>query len=209
MMRVLVVTGGIGSGKSKVCAILEEVYGFPVYDADSRVKGLYESDPEMLDSIEDALGQSFRTEDGRFSPYLLAERIFSDEEDLASVEQLVFPALIRDFKAWQAKAGNHDFIVFESATILEKEQFRGFGDVVMLVDAPMQLRLERACRRDSSTEDRVLARMSKQKLMNEFSEGLAMPEADVVIANTGDVEELKVKVTEYIDTLLDRNIDNN
>ena len=208
-MRVLVVTGGIGSGKSKVCAILEEVYGFPVYDADSRVKGLYESDPEMLDSIEDALGQSFRTEDGRFSPSLLAERIFSDEEDLASVEQLVFPALIRDFKSWQAKASNHDFIVFESATILEKEQFKGFGDVVMLVDAPMQLRLERACRRDSSTEDRVLARMSKQKLMNDLSEGLAMPEADVVIANTGDVEELKVKVTEYIDTLLDRNIDNN
>ena len=39
-MRILVVTGGIGSGKSKVCAILEEVYGFPVYNADSRVKGL-------------------------------------------------------------------------------------------------------------------------------------------------------------------------
>lgn len=208
-MRVLVVTGGIGSGKSKVCAILEEVYAFPVYDADSRVKGLYESDPEMLDSIEEALGQSFRTEDGKFSPSLLAGRIFSDEEDLAKVEQLVFPALVRDFKAWQAKAGIHDFIVFESATILEKEQFKGFGDVVMLVDAPIRLRLERACRRDSSSEDKVLARMSKQKLMNEFSEGIALPEVDVVIANTGDVEELKVKVTECIDTLLDRNIDNN
>jgi dephospho-CoA kinase len=209
MMRILVVTGGIGSGKSKVCAILEEVYGFPVYNADSKVKGLYESDPEVLDSIEEALGQSFRTEDGKFSPSLLAGRIFSDEEDLVKVEQLVFPALVRDFKAWQAKAGNHDFIVFESATILEKEQFKGFGDVVMLVDAPIRLRLERACRRDSSSEDKVLARMSKQKLMNEFSEGIALPEVDVVIANTGDVEELKVKVTECIDTLLDRNIDNN
>lgn len=208
-MRILVVTGGIGSGKSKVCAILEEVYGFPVYNADSKVKGLYESDPEMLDSIEEALGQSFRTEDGKFSPSLLAGRIFSDEEDLAKVEQLVFPAMVRDFKAWQAKAGNHDFIVFESATILEKEQFKGFGDVVMLVDAPIRLRLERACRRDSSSEDKVLARMSKQKLMNEFSEGIALPEVDVVLANTGDVEELKVKVTECIDTLLDRNIDNN
>ena len=45
--------------------------------------------------------------------------------------------------------------------------------------------------------------------MNEFSEGIALPEVDVVIANTADVEELKVKVTECIDTLLDRNIDNN
>ena len=79
----------------------------------------------------------------------------------------------------------------------------------MLVDAPIRLRLERACRRDSSSEDKVLARVSKQKLMNEFSEGIALPEVDVVIANTGDVEELKVKVTECIDTLLDRNIDNN
>ena len=112
-MRVLVVTGGIGSGKSKVCAILEEVYGFPVYDADSRVKGLYESDPEMLDSIEEALGQSFRTEDGKFSPSLLAGRIFSDEEDLAKVASVLkaTPAnvvekaehIIADMKALQSE----------------------------------------------------------------------------------------------------------
>ena len=55
-MKVLVVTGGIGSGKSEVCRLLAE-YGFQMqYDADSRAKGLYVEHPHLLDDIEKALG---------------------------------------------------------------------------------------------------------------------------------------------------------
>ena len=50
-MKVLIVTGGIGSGKSSACRFLEKEYGWPVYSADSKVKDLYVTSPSLLDSI--------------------------------------------------------------------------------------------------------------------------------------------------------------
>lgn len=200
-MKVLIVTGGIGSGKSEVCRMLNEMYGFPVYDADSRVKELYVTDSCLLENIECALGQSFRSCDGTFSPSLLSARIFSDDKALSDVEELVFPALMRDFRSWSESHPSDSVLVFESATILEKECFKGFGDIVLLVDAPVQTRLERACRRDSSTSDKVRMRMSRQKLMNLYSDKVVEPDVDAVIENDGDLSRLKTKVMEFVISL--------
>ena len=52
-MKVLVITGGIGSGKSMVCGILEDKYGIPVYKADKRAKELYAEVPLLIESMED------------------------------------------------------------------------------------------------------------------------------------------------------------
>ena len=98
MMEILVVTGGIGSGKSEVCRILEEVYGCGVYNADERVKMLYDVHPSLLNDIETMLGDSMRDDEGRFVPARLSTRIFSDRSLLRRVESLVFPALMEDFK---------------------------------------------------------------------------------------------------------------
>lgn len=91
MMEVLVVTGGIGSGKSEVCRILERNGLKAQYNADSRVKELYASCPDLLEKIEEKLQSPVRDSEGRFRPQLLAARIFSDEEALAAVESIVFP----------------------------------------------------------------------------------------------------------------------
>ena len=121
---VILLTGGIGSGKSAVRRILEGM-GVPCYDADSAVKGFYEvpsertatasgaeSEPEHLGSegarkpfllpeIEAALGQSFRRGDGGFDSRALAAVIFSDAAGLKTVENIVFPALAADFGRWR------------------------------------------------------------------------------------------------------------
>ncbi len=193
MMKILVVTGGIGSGKSEVCRMISEVFGYPVYNADERVKLLYDTDPDLLPSIEEALGETFRNQDGDFSASLLATRIFGDAESLDIVEGFVFPALMKDFSSW-CDEKDAEVAVFESATVLEKEQFKGFGDFVLLVDAPIGLRLERACSRDGVGKEKVQARMARQKLMNMYSEGTAEPEADAVIINDGDLTGLRDKV---------------
>ena len=73
-MRVLIVTGGIGSGKSTVCSMLSNDYGYPVYEADRRVKDLYLEHPSLLADIEEALGECFRNDDGVFQPARLANR---------------------------------------------------------------------------------------------------------------------------------------
>lgn len=198
---VIVVTGGIGSGKSQVCDMISGKYGLRVYEADSRVKHLYSEHPVIVDTLERHLECVLRDDEGNFIPSLLADRIFGNEEAVQAVEKIVFPYLIRDFEAFCHRCDGP--VVFESATVLEKDAFRDFGDVIVLVDAPVDLRLERACSRDKASRDKVMARMSGQKLMNRISDGTAgsydgyasiLERIDYRIMNTGTVRELESKV---------------
>lgn len=115
----ILLTGGIGSGKSSVRRILERM-GVPCYDADSAVKGFYgvplksESEhlasgtaekPFLLPEIEAALGLSFRKIDGSFDSRKLADAIFSDSGRLKTVESIVFPSLAIDFARWRKTVG--------------------------------------------------------------------------------------------------------
>ena len=206
-MTVLVVTGGIGSGKSLVCRMLHEKWNLPVYDADSRVKALYMEHPTLLAEIETALGCVLRDGNGQFVPQMLAERIFSDSAAMEQVEALVFPALLDDFRAFSSAM--EGTVVFESATILEKPQFDGFGDKVMFVDAPLDLRLERACMRDGSSRGRILARMESQKLMNSLCGKPAGGRIDAVVVNDGTVQELQDRVDEAVAAVSGKNVQDN
>ena len=192
-MKILVITGGIGSGKSEVCRILAQKGLTVQYNADAKVKELYDTVPGLLKSIEDRLGCSLRDEAGKFVPRCLAQRIFVDRQALETVESLVFPALMEDFLAFAGNSGS-PFVVFESATILEKPQFDGFGDKVILVDAPVSMRMERACRRDGADREAVKARMANQKKMNALSEGATDPRIDAVIVNDGSIAILEQKI---------------
>ncbi|MEE0236038.1 MAG: dephospho-CoA kinase [Bacteroidales bacterium] len=192
-MKILVITGGIGSGKSEVCRILAQKGLTVQYNADAKVKELYDTVPGLLESIEDRLGCCLRDEAGKFVPRCLAQRIFVDRQALETVESLVFPALMEDFLAFAGNSGS-PFVVFESATILEKPQFDGFGDRVILVDAPVSMRMERACRRDGADREAVKARMANQKKMNALSEGATDPRIDAVIVNDGSIAILEQKI---------------
>ena len=163
------------------------------YNADAKVKELYDTVPGLLESIEDRLGCSLRDEAGKFVPRCLAQRIFVDRQALETVESLVFPALMEDFLAFAGNSGS-PFVVFESATILEKPQFDGFGDKVILVDAPVSMRMERAYRRDGADREAVKARMANQKKMNALSEGATDPRIDAVIVNDGSIAILEQKI---------------
>ena len=197
-MKILIVTGGIGSGKSLVSRMLTEYHGIPVYEADSRVKALYSDIPSMLDEIEAALGTVLRNGAGAFVPQKLAEIIFSDRESLRKVEDIVFPHLQNDFLKW-ASAQEKEVVALESATILEKSQFDGFGDIVLVVDAPKSLRLSRACARDAMQEERILQRMAAQPLMNHISDGGSCSRVDHVIMNDSTVDDLHAKIDDFIE----------
>lgn len=200
-MMVIIVTGGIGSGKSQVCTILKQMGYRAQYDADSRAKALYEEHPSLLAEIEKSLGCSFRDENGKFQSARLAAVIFSDRKALEIVESHLFPVMIDDFMSYAGECGE-EIVVFESATVLEKKQFEGFGDKVILVDAPFESRLERACRRDGTDRDKVLARMQNQKLMNELSEGRDDPRISCRIMNDGTLEDLECRTKMAINSLI-------
>ena len=205
-MRVLAVTGGIGSGKSEVCRILARHGLHLQYNADARAKALYTESPGLLDAIEDALGCVLRSEDGRFIPSALAAVIFADNEAMVKLEELLYPEMIRDFHRFMAEAAEDQIVVFESATFLEKKQFDGFADMVLLVDAPCEVRLERACARDVASREAVLARMKCQTLMNALSEGHVDPRIDYKVLNEGTMEELERNVLQVLNEIENINI---
>ena len=197
-MKVLIVTGGIGSGKSLVSRMLTECYDIPVYEADTRAKALYAEIPSMLDEIESTLGLVLRNDSGNFVPQKLANVIFTDSDSLKKVEDILFPQLQSDFFNWAKRQGK-EVVALESATLLEKPQFDGFGDIVLVVDAPKSLRLSRACSRDGQEEARILERMSAQPLMNMISEGGSCERVDHVILNDSTIEDLQQKLRRFIE----------
>lgn len=201
-MKTIVVTGGIGSGKSVACQLLHSEYGWPVYNADAKVKELYDSHPTLLNDIEELVGRSLRDERGCFVPSKLAGIIFSDPEILEKVEALVFPALTEDYEEWKGECVDLGYALFESATILEKPSLRGFGDYVILIDAPMDVRMSRAMMRDGVSFETLRLRMDRQVMMNAISNGVAVPAVDAVIINDGDVDNLHDKLRDLVENRL-------
>ena len=196
---ILILSGGIGSGKSVAAGMLNEMYGFPVYCADRRVKELYEEHPTLLGDIEKELGCTLRDEAGLFMPAALASKIFSDGEALDKVEALVFPEMKKDLEKWMNDNPSKVHIL-ESATILEKDYFKGFGDFALVITAPSEVRIRRAMERDSSCEEQVRARIQKQKLMNsldQLTKFCTIPFE--VCENAGTTEELRSKLNEFVE----------
>ena len=187
-MKTVILTGGMGSGKSAVCAFLKE-RGVPVYDSDSRTKSLYDRDPALVVRLETALGTGLRMADGRLDRAKLASLIFQDPVRKAAVEALVHPAVLADFRRWKRwhrpkgwTYGPVPFVVLESAIILSCPVFDGIGDRTVLVDASEEARLARAVARDGSDPEAALRRIRQQRF--------DLSRVDAVLRNEGSLEAL-------------------
>lgn len=176
---VLLCTGGIGSGKSFVVRILQEM-GLPAYDCDARAKALYDEDPQLLQEVASVAGASVIGEDGRLDRKALAGRIFADEALRREVEARVHPAVTRDFRAWLSRQ-EAPMVVLESAILLENPAFDALYDRVLVVTAPEALRVERVMARDGLSREAVLQRMQSQ-----WSDERRMAHADWVVCNDGE-----------------------
>lgn len=160
VVKTLACTGGIGSGKTYIAKIFAKL-GYPVYYSDNRAKELYYTDKLLLPQMVDLLGSEILA-DGKLSTAAVAQKIFSDKNLLEKVEQIVHPALLRDFNNWKQQQKGCKFVIFESAIILEKPLFRDSADKVLNVVAPLPLRISRVMKRDNLTKEQVCQRLSKQ-----------------------------------------------
>ena len=201
MIRTLLITGGIGSGKSEVCRYLAEK-GVSVYNADSAAKKLYEQDKFLVANIEKALGCSLLNHYGQLDRRKLSSIVFSSSEALAKLESMVHPIVLEDFMNWRkaqeknnwcSYAGVEPFVAIESAIILEKKIFDDRYDSVILVDAPEETRLERASKRDNVDKKDIAARMAMQNLYKS--------KADAIIVNDSSLEALYDRTDIAIKTL--------
>lgn len=194
-MKVLVCTGGIGSGKSYVVRIFEKL-GIHAYDSDSRAKALYDEDCELLKNVARLAGSDVLKPDGSLDRTLFASRIFSDSSLLSKVEELVHPAVVADFNKWM-QCQTSDFVIFESAIFLQKPCLAHLADKVLTVTAPKEARLERAQRRDKSDAEAVRRRMASQ-----WSDEELIAKSDFVIVNDGTCALLP-QILEVIEKMKD------
>jgi dephospho-CoA kinase len=161
-MKRIGLTGGIGSGKSRVARILESLH-YPVYYADVRAKALMTESPRLVAQVKALLGEEAYADDGTLDRAYVGGRVFGDEALLQGLNDLVHPETGRDFLRWaeeQAAAGYR--LAFEEAAILFESGAHERVDLVWAVYAPKNRRLQRAMQRDEATEEAILARMSRQ-----------------------------------------------
>ena len=157
-MYKVAITGGIGSGKSKVVELLAQ-RGVAAYDSDSRAKALMASSPELREQIIECFGPA--AYDGEeVNRRYLAERVFNDKEALTKLNAIVHPAVMADFERW-AEGEEGNYVVMESAILFEAG-LEGSFDATVSVMAPEELRLERAMKRDGATEEQIRERMQNQ-----------------------------------------------
>ena len=158
-------TGGIGSGKSYVSRIFEQL-GYPVYFSDDRAKLLYDTDEKLLCQMVGLLGEEI-LKDGRLDRGIVASKIFGNSGLLAKVESFVHPAVLADFERWKGEICRDEknapeFVVFESAILLETPLVKGCADKIMTVVAPYELRIERVIKRDNASREQIEARIAQQ-----------------------------------------------
>ena len=170
------ITGGIGSGKS-VTARLMRIMNIPVYDADSRSKGLLDSSPVIREALILIMGREIYS-GGMINRRLMASLIFADRDLLARVNAVIHPEVARDFEAWASQC-DHPVCAIESAILFESG-FNKAVDVTLMISAPLDLRISRAMTRDRSDRSAIEQRLSRQ--MPDEEKILL---ADYVIVNDG------------------------
>ena len=180
MLKTIVCTGGIGSGKSYFVKVLQKM-GVPVYFSDQRAKELYSLDKQLARELAVLLGEDI-FEDGLLRKEIMASKIFSDSTLLAEVNKLVHPKVLVDFDHWrnERKKNRDTLVVLESAIYFETPIFHSVPDIVVVVSAPEELRVKRVMERDGIPEHRVRERMALQ-----CSEEERLSGADFVIFADG------------------------
>ena len=167
-------TGGIGSGKSSVAGFFKEL-GVPVYNSDEEAKLLMVESAEVKKAIIDLFGPSAYQKES-LNKKLISQIVFQDKEKLKRLNEIVHPAVRRHFEDWVVNQ-SAPYIIQETALIFENEMQDNY-DVIILVTAPEDSRIERVIKRDNSSISQVKARIK-----NQLPDAKKVPLADYTIEN--------------------------
>ena len=164
-MVILAITGTIGSGKSVVSRIMETI-GVPVYDCDSRAKGLMVSDVAIVRGLKRMFGDECYDANGALDRKYLASRIFVDEANVTRVNALVHPVVKSDFLRW-ATLQDAPVVAVETALLYESGMI-DVVDKVLVVWTEKETAIERTMSRSGMSRSQVISRMQKQMSSDEL-----------------------------------------
>ena len=183
-MKIVGLTGGIGSGKSTVLKQFEDL-GINTYSADKAAKKLINSDEDLIESIKGLFGDNIYN-NNILDTIKLSKIVFQDSHKLESLNSIIHPAVAKDFKSF-IKTNHGEYIVKEVAIIFETNTEDNY-DKIILVRAPIEDRIKRVVLRDNITKDDVIRRVN-----NQIDDSTIIDKCDYVIDNN-NLMELKEKV---------------
>jgi dephospho-CoA kinase len=172
------ITGGMGAGKSTVCKIFSQI-GISIYDADSRAKWLMNNNPELKEAIRKSFGWDSYTRKDDLNRDYLAKVVFNNEEKLKNLNSIVHPAVMKDFELWTQEHKDEPYSLKEAALLFESDSYKNLHKVIV-INSPIETRIERVVKRDHVKREDVLKRIENQSTDRE-----RMEKADWIIYNDG------------------------
>lgn len=191
-MKIIGLTGGIGSGKSLVSKYFESK-GFPVYNSDDKAKEIMFSNSQLKSEIIELLGENSYV-NNQLNRKFIASKVFSNKDLLQKLNQLVHPKVQHDFLDWTINQ-NANFCIKEAAILFESGAYKNC-DLIILVTANDEIRIKRVMQRDNCSKEEVVSRMKTQ-----WNEEDKKPLSNFIIYNNTTVENVYMQVDEIIEKL--------
>ncbi|RLQ23740.1 dephospho-CoA kinase [Seongchinamella sediminis] len=188
MGLVIGITGGIGSGKSAVTRRFED-RGITVVDADLAARVVVEPGRPALAAIAGHFGADILLADGSLDRAALRQKVFADDSERLWLEQLTHPLIGQEIRD-QLQAADSPYVILASPLLLETSQ-GDLADLVVVVDVPEEVQLQRTVARDNNDEAQVRRIMAAQ-----MPRQARLDKADIVIDNSRSLEELDGVVAE-------------
>jgi len=170
------ITGGIGSGKSLVCKIFQ-CLGVPVYDADSRAKALMTTDGILIEQIKKEFGNLAYHTDGTLNRKHIGEAAFGNPEKLKKLDAMVHPRVAANYEQWVSEQ-TAPYVIKEAALLFEAGSYKSL-DKIIVVSAPVQLRVKRVVVRDPQRSEQMV----KDIIGNQMPDAEKIAKADFVVIN--------------------------
>ena len=191
MLRVAL-TGGIGTGKSTASKILNDLGAF-IFDADKEAKNILKNNETVQSELIAEFGTDIMSGDEKIDNNKLARIAFQDQDHQLRLNSIIHPYVFQEIdKNFDdvLEKGTYDIFVVDAALIYESGADTHM-DYVIVITALLQIRMERALKRESLTRDEILKRMDLQ-----WSEEEKIALSDFVIHNDGTEKELLASVTD-------------
>ncbi len=179
-MKLIGLTGGIGSGKSTVASIFTTL-GIPVYNSDVRAKLLMNENEELRKKIIDLFGQEAYSDNLELKTSWMASTVFNDRDQLLKLNAIVHPAVYQDLVEWSSQPEQlaAPYLIQESAILFEENLTDRFEGIILIV-ASEEIRISRVMQRDEVAREKILQRIS-----NQWMDEKKIPLSDFVIFNDG------------------------
>lgn len=185
-MHTICLTGGIAGGKTTVAEVFVGL-GATLVHADDLAKYLM-TKPEVQEKLTDALGRSFFSTDGGLSGSELAEYIFNNPDALSIVNSIIHPLVYDEIERHYDEVKDQEGCFVVETALAVETGYADWFDVVVVVSAPTEDRIERLIEMKAFAPKEVAARMRSQ-----LPQSAKIRRADHVIENTGTIPELQEK----------------